>query len=461
LLSTITAGVGVTTRNMFHSNFTITDPDDKVQPLIFRDLRFDAASPRVADAAILQEVPPGSLVQHGIRIENCHFRRQHIGVRLQGASTAVIENCTFWSTGASDADVWIDELLGGDSSTHLITGCLFADTGGAGTALRLTGGCGGDRVIGNYFFNYDTQIQVESLGTTSMLIVGNLMEAARKAAVRMTGSDVQIHSVISGNTMRAAGNAASIARCILVDVDRPGAFVDQITVVGNKFVGDMGGLGTKGIELAPTGGAAADRWLIAENLFHRFSVGIEANSAVTGLMLGSNAYIGNAVNLVNGSTGSKGATFLDRVGIGAENGVAVHKELYIKSDQVARPRIYLEGNPANAASAPGIDFAFDSVNTRRGVLIGTAVGAAGVQLELFTKPDSAAAIARRLIVDPDGNAIWTSGNFQEMIEVSEPAAPATGSKARIFMRANPANPAKTQFCVKFATGAVQVLATEP
>jgi len=65
--------------------------------------------------------------------------------------------------------------------------------------------------------------------------------------------------------------------------------------------------------------------------------------------------------------------------------------------------------------------AFDKTNTRRAAVGATASGALGVQLEFFTKPNSA--------------------------------------KARLFVRDNGAG--KTQLCVQFNTGAVQVLATQP
>lgn len=458
LLSVITTNQP--NKNIFHGRITVTNPDDKVHPMIFRDLKFEttAGTTRIADAAIRQDVT-GSMFEHGIRIENCHFKGQWIGVRLRGASTAVIENCTFWQSIPGDpgiekteADIWIDEQVGGDSTTHLITGCLFADTTEtAKYAIKLTGLCGGDRILGNYFVGgYDTQIFVESAGTTSMLIQGNLMEAARTAAVRMTGTDQQIHAVLTGNAMRVN----SPARCIWVDVSGSGAFVDQITVVGNKFVGGLGG--SKGIDLGPGAGAAADRWLIAENLFHRFGVAVEANANVTGLMLGSNAYVGNIANLLNNSTGSKGATFLDRVGIGTENSVTpATKEVHIKSALPVRPRIYLEG--AAGISSPGVEFAFDGTNTRRAALVGTAAGSSGVQVELFTKPDGGG-IAQRLVLDQDGNALWRAG-FQEMTELpADPPTPALNT-ARLFMRDNGSG--KTQFCVKFPSGAVQVIATDP
>jgi hypothetical protein len=439
------------TKNIFHGTITVSDPHDKVRPIVFRDLKFEAAVDRTADAAIRQDVPAGSVFVHGIRIENCHFKRQHIGIHLRASSTAVIENCTFWQGIVSEADIWVDEQVGGDSTTHLITGCLFADTTRtARKAINLTGLCGGDRILGNLFVNYETQIHVDSRGTTSMLVQGNLMEAARIATVRMTGANQQIHAVITGNAMRVD----EPGQCIWVDPSLGGAFVDQVTVVGNKLVGGLGT--TKGVHLDPTGPARADRWLIAENLFHRFGVALQANANVTGLMLGSNAYVGNNTNLVNNSTGSKGATFLDRLGIGTENSVTPStKEVHIKSDQAVRPRIYLEG--LAGTSSPGIEFAFDSTSIRRAAVVGTAAGSSGVQLELFTKPDGGG-VAQRLVVDKDGNALWRAG-FQEMVSVGvEPVAPTVG-RGRLFLRDT--GTGKTQLCVKFATGPVQVLATEP
>ena len=49
-------------------------------------------------------------------------------------------------------------------------------------------------------------------------------------------------------------------------------------------------------------------------------------------------------------------------------------------------------------------------------------------------------------------------SYQDMGERLTPAAP-PGFQGRIFMRRNIA--AKMEFCVRFPTGAVQVLATEP
>ena len=462
LLSVITTNDA--TRHMFHCTFAIPDINDKVVPFVIRDLKLEASVTRTAGSAIEQDVT-GNLFQHGIRIENCHFKGQYVGIHLTGASGSVIENCTFWQGIASEADIWIDEQTGSDSSAHLITGCLFGDTTKtASKAVKITGKSGGDRIVGNLFAYYENQIYFEMDGGggpgaaqgTSQLIHGNVMEAARTAAIRMTGADRQRQTVISGNAIRqgVAAPGGAPQRCLLADPVGPEGFAHFVMVVGNKFAGDLGG--SKGIELSPTGGAATPRWFISDNQFEGFTTALEVNGSVTELMLGCNAYIGNATNLINNSTGNWGATFLDRVGIGAENTAVPTKELHLKSSVAGRPRIYLEG--LAGVSSPGVEFAFDATNARRAAVVGTAAGASGTQLELFTKPDGAG-IAQRLVVDQDGNALWRTPNFQEMISVAvDPGGPSTG-RARLFLRDDGSG--KTQFCVRFSTGAVQVLATQP
>jgi len=51
-----------------------------------------------------------------------------------------------------------------------------------------------------------------------------------------------------------------------------------------------------------------------------------------------------------------------------------------------------------------------------------------------------------------------STQFYELSEIGTPAAPAP-NRARLFVKDNGAG--KTQLCVRFHTGAVNVIATEP
>jgi hypothetical protein len=56
------------------------------------------------------------------------------------------------------------------------------------------------------------------------------------------------------------------------------------------------------------------------------------------------------------------------------------------------------------------------------------------------------------------NQVEIAGRHIEMVEMTAPSAGAANS-ARLFARDNGSG--KTQLCVQFATGAVQVIATEP
>ncbi len=57
----------------------------------------------------------------------------------------------------------------------------------------------------------------------------------------------------------------------------------------------------------------------------------------------------------------------------------------------------------------------------------------------------------------DGNV--STNQFLELAEIGDPSAP-NGSHARLFIRSNGSGK-KTQLCVRFPTGKVQVIATEP
>jgi len=76
---------------------------------------------------------------------------------------------------------------------------------------------------------------------------------------------------------------------------------------------------------------------------------------------------------------------------------------------------------------------------------------------------------------PDGHAIHgeSSGSgwagyfdgriltkrYVELVEMSSPSAPSDNNRARLFIRDNGSG--KTQLCVRFTTGAIQVIATQP
>ena len=401
-------------RNLLRLELDVSDPHDKVRAVLIRDLKIESDVPRDADAAIRQRTQAGSLFQHGIRIENCHFKGHVVGIHLQAASTAVIENCTFWQgagvAGRHQADVWIDERVGGDSSTHLITGCLFADTTRtASRAIQITGRSGGDRIVGNFFVYYQEHVFVDAAEPadaailTAPLIANNLFEQIGSVGtcVHFGPGTRCLNGVISGNEFRVDLPGA---RVIHAEPRGAQAFARAISVVGNRLNGPTG---STGIVVTPSGGGNADGWSIADNLFQGFTTAIELGRGVTGAAVGHNAYVDVGTGLLDQSANARGATFLQRVGIGTQNVVSSPKELHVRGAGSVRPRIYLEGS--TPASTPGIEFAFDSSNAQRAALIGRAVGS-GVQLELYTRPDGGGVLDRRVIVEPAGHLIPGADN---------------------------------------------------
>lgn len=404
LVSVVTTNQPV--RNLIRLELEVSDVHDKARAVMIRDLKFDADVARDADAAILQTVAPGSTFQHGIRVENCHFKGHVTGLHLQAASTAVIENCTFWqglpAAGKHRADIWIDERVGGDSTTHLVTGCLFADT--TRTALRaihITGRSGGDRIVGNLFVYYQEQVTMdasepaETALLTSPLIANNVMEqlGSPGTVVRFGPRARCLDGIITGNEFRVSSAGA---RIIHAEPSGPLAFARAISVVGNRFAGVPG---STGIDLAPSDGAVVDGWNIANNLFEGLGTAIALGPGVSGAAVGNNTYFANATDLADQSTEPRGATYLQPVGIGTRNIVSPTKELHLRGAGNVRPRIYLEG--VGAQSTPGIDFAFDSANDQRAGIVGRAVGS-GAQLEFYSKPEGGP-IDRRALIDPEGH----------------------------------------------------------
>lgn len=206
----------------FSFQFTFTNGDERVQPVVFRDMRlqFDtdqATPPGFDNTSILIQQVPGSLFFHGFRFEDCLFRKYHVGIKLDGNSTAVIENCIFWSLRASYADVWLADTVGGDSSTNMFRNCVFADAPPQATyGILIEGQCGGETITGSLFIGYEdaVRIAVPVYPNSANIIIGNQMEGARAATIHFAKNSY--NSIIAQNDL--APGAAS-AYCIKIDPD--------------------------------------------------------------------------------------------------------------------------------------------------------------------------------------------------------------------------------------------------
>jgi hypothetical protein len=440
-----------------------------------RDLKIEAvgmAPP--TGSAIRQECDPK--FQNTLLVRNCWFLNVYNGINPTSSGSTIIKDCQF--VNPLHAAILLEQRLpdNTDVGTTLISECLFFDksTTVGGTSqfgvLATTGGAG-VRLHHNVFVNFQHPMMFDHTESppsirTALAIEDNLFDGGSSGPKIHIKGHSELRSVnICNNQIHASSNG------ILVEMTQVGpndGLLWQGVISGNIFLGT--GSGARGIVLSTSGNALVRDVLIASNHFLNLDVGIEvANERCQFIAIHGNSFQepdptfvppihGVVTPLINHGANSRGAFFPDRIGVGHVNDVAVSlaKEIYAFSSQPARPRIYLQGVPG--VSSPGIEFAFDGSNVRRAGIVGTATGAAGVQLELFTKPDGAG-ITQRAVLDSDGNLIWTSPSFQEIIEVTlEPPAPAA-NRARLFLRDNGGG--KTQLCVKFSTGAVQVISTQP
>jgi hypothetical protein len=127
---------------------------------------------------------------------------------------------------------------------------------------------------------------------------------------------------------------------------------------------------------------------------------------------------------------------------------------YVAGGRFNNSNMLLLRAPNNSTTAPGVVW-FEALSSGGGY---DPIGA-------FISGGDGSGAPSILIENRDGlttvtgpRAIATAGGYIEMVESSEPAAPAT-NKARLFVRDNGSG--KTQVCVRFPTGAIQVIATEP
>lgn len=120
-------------------------------------------------------------------------------------------------------------------------------------------------------------------------------------------------------------------------------------------------------------------------------------------------------------------------------------------------------HPFGSAGLPGISFAGDDdtgLFRQASDVIGVSLGGT----ERLRYSAAAFAFQEATTISAAGNTITFGENivfgafFGEYGEIADPAAPATNN-ARLYAKDNGAG--KTQLAVRFPTGAVQILATEP
>jgi hypothetical protein len=178
------------------------------------------------------------------------------------------------------------------------------------------------------------------------------------------------------------------------------------------------------------------------------------------------------------------------VTIRADNSAFPTQALYVENDGASHAVMIVNRSTTNASNALGVvseNVADTALGVRGresgrgtvkithekpdGVADGNA-SAISIVLGKVNSGDTASA-AQGIFLDSDhtttgrliqtrqnGSEVWTIGptGYMDMREQTDPAAPAANF-ARMFTRDNGSG--KTQLCVRFATGAVQVISTEP
>ena len=257
-------------------------------------IQFDTTAPPINfdnNSILIRQLPDVSdptHILHGFRFENCLFRQYQVGIKLEGNSTAVIENCIFWSLRASFADVWISATVGQDSSTNMIRNCLFGDTTGQATHAILTDQkSGGDMVIGCILNGYNVPIRIaptppEGTKVSAHMIIGNQIEAARYAAIQFNGVNA-FRPIIANNDL-GPGPTSTYA----IRVEPQSGACSNGNIIGN----DLAPNGNGGILMAAAFPTEIRDWNIIGNNFN----GIQPppivlnGDGVRGISVGPNNY---------------------------------------------------------------------------------------------------------------------------------------------------------------------------
>ena len=384
-----------------------------------RDLMFAVKSgvTQTAGDAIRQEVTPvpsDSYYQNTFFVRNCWFRDVYNGIHLTATGSALIQGC--WFLRPQNAAIFLENAY--DAAAHSDVGVtivsdnfIFKRPDDPGTyGIWATSGASGLKIHHNAILNYDHQILIdlEPQGIhTSVLVEGNLLDGQTSyPKLQITGFGTLQPLIVSNNNISVGAPGEETPVGVLVDVGASGpdkGVVDQGCIVGNTLRGGDTGYG---IVLAPTASTAdCHDMLISGNTFDRLATGIQLGVFTHRINVGENSFgpeVGTPLD--NNCLTPLGAFFPDRVGVGRANDVSSTKEIYAYSNVVARPRVYLEGDPDTVGASPGVEFAFDHANTRRAVIAGAVAGSSGVQMDFYTKPDDSNPVQKR-------GSFTTRGNF--------------------------------------------------
>ncbi len=166
----------------------------------------------------------------------------------------------------------------------------------------------------------------------------------------------------------------------------------------------------------------------------------------------SNAFLGNQ----NTSTPDQTVNYLSQLFL--YGNLTIQKlaggSRYVIFNDTTTGDLRIQAGPGSTALGGAINLRGSSYTGDSG---GVIVGLGGTGVRKFRVNDAGFGDGTDLFTI-DESGIKTETNYTEIIEIADPAAPAA-NKARFYVRDNGAG--KTQLVVRFPTGAIQVIATEP
>lgn len=244
-------------------------------------------------------------------VDNCHFYDLAVinpnnGIRFRKAAYWVVDGCTI--VDSRQTGFFIENTNNVDAGDSTITNCLIHNptvTGSTnGIIWRSSGGL---RVANNKINQVQTGINVQlsdGAVTGNILVTGNSIEAVGLSGVlsgislQRLGTTGTLHSIlITGNQLNGWGAG------VQVPVDATGAWITNMTVLGNIIYGDTASAAT-GIILN-----SLTNFLVANNALRSgiagsvaINTGASADTGVIGPNIKTGTWSANSISSTNTTT---------------------------------------------------------------------------------------------------------------------------------------------------------------
>jgi len=235
--------------------------------------------------------------------------------------------------------------------------------------------------------------------------------------------------------------------------------------VGAEAAGPSGSVavGAGAVAGAPSAPSTAIGWNASVTANNSIAIGDSATVAHSGsLAIGGTAATGGTDSTLvgHGTTGAINSVVVGKAGVGANNSVVVGKSANIIATKTTGVAVGYQASAGSLATAVGSNAGATLDNA-------TAVGNASVASGALSSVLGNAATSSHSRSVALGSSTATTSADQvaigprhvELMRIAADAGPPAASGARLYTKDNGSG--KTQLCVRFTTGAVVVIATEP